>query len=175
MWSDETSLAQRENAVRGNSKGNSHSISGSLRRNRLLTPMSWRWGDGSGPSSSRRLMGGLTQAVSMNASLRVLTLISIQCIFSCIMTAQAKSSMWLWKVFLRSLRRDLGVAHCSSFFLGLPHWTHGLPCDKYPSWPPLLPYPLLPSNLPKPALARTATWVASEENGFICFLRAAQA
>lgn len=153
--------------------------------------MSWRWGDGSGPSSSRRLifhrepvpiphgpfqgMGGQTEAVSMSACGRVLTLIGIQCIFSWIMTAQAKTSLWLWKVFLGSLGRNLRVAHGSSSFLGLSHWTHGLPCDKYPSWPPLLPFPLLPSTLPKSPLARIATWVASEENDFVCFLRADQA
>lgn len=52
VWSN----AQGQNTVRGNSKGNSHSISEFLRKNGLLTPMSWRWGDGSGPSSSRRLI-----------------------------------------------------------------------------------------------------------------------
>ena len=59
-------------------------------------------GGGSSPASSRRLLftdgpvqgtGRLTGAASVDAALRILMLMTIQCVFSFLLTAQAKSPL----------------------------------------------------------------------------------
>lgn len=78
-------------------------------------------------------MGRLAWAVSVDAPLQVLMLMSIRHILSFIMTAQAKSSLWPQKVFLGSLGRDPRVARCSSFFqAGIAHCPRGLPAIECP-------------------------------------------
>ena len=111
--------------------------------------------------------------VPVDAALRVMTLMRIQCIFSLVLTAQAKSSLWSrehpWEV--------LGIAIGGTFpvFLlpsGSPAVFVASLCPV-PTWTTFLFVPAFfapLSILPKPYLASDHFW----RDGLLCSLRAKQ-